>query len=90
MNLEEAYRKKIAEDGHVDSANVKNQLTSLKRNAEQLLGQIKPDSEYPSWWVNKLVKAADYLDTAKDFLQNKVDQGEVKWKHLKKWETHYH
>jgi len=86
MNLEEAYRKKIAEDGHVDSANVKNQLTSLKRNAEQLLGQIKPDSEYPSWWVNKLVKAADYLDTAKDFLQNKVDQGEVKWKHLKKWE----
>ena len=80
MNLEEAYRKQVVtkEDGHVDSANVKNQLTSLKRNAEQLLGQIKPDSEYPSWWVNKLVKAADYLDTAKDFLQNKVDQGEVK------------
>jgi len=75
MNLEEAYRQRIAEDGHVDSANVMNQLTSLKRNAEQLLSQIKPDSEYPSWWVNKLVKAADYLDTATDFLQNKVDQG---------------
>jgi len=78
MNLTETYKKRIAEDGHVDSANVKNQLTSLKRNAEQLLNQIKPDSEYPSWWVNKLVKAADYLDTAKDFLQNKADQGEVK------------
>ena len=75
MNLEEAYRNRIAEDGHVDSANVKNQLTSLKRNAEQLLAQIQPNAEYPSWWVNKLVKAADYLDTAKDFLQNKVDQG---------------
>lgn len=75
MNLEEAYRQRIAEDGHVDSANVMNQLTSLKRNAEQLLSQIKPDSKYPSWWVNKLVKAADYLDTATDFLQNKVDQG---------------
>jgi len=77
MNLEEAYRSRIAEDGHVDSANVKNQLTSLKRNAEQLLAQVQLDSEYPSWWVNKLVKAADYLDTAKDFLQNKVDQGKV-------------
>ena len=65
----------VKEDGHVDSANVKNQLTSLKRNAEQLLAQVKPESEYPSWWVNKLVKAADYLDSATDFLQNKVDQG---------------
>ena len=75
MNLTETYKKRIAEDGHVDSANVKNQLTSLKRNAEQLLAQIQPDAEYPSWWVNKLVKAADYLDSATDFLQNKVDQG---------------
>ena len=50
MNLEEAYRKKVVakEDGHIDSANVKNQLTSLKRNAEQLLAQVKPDSEYLS------------------------------------------
>lgn len=79
MNLEEAYRKQIAkEDGHTQSANAKNQLSHIKRNAEQLLAQIKPDSEYPQWWLNKLVKAADYLDSATDFLQNKVDQGEVK------------
>ena len=77
MNLTETYRKRIAEDGHVDSANVKNQLSSLKRNSEQLLSMIKPDSNYPSWWVNKIVKAADYLDSATDFLQNKVDQGVV-------------
>jgi len=77
-NLVESYKQiVIGEDGHEQSANVKNQLTGLKRNAEQLLGQIKPDSKYPSWWVNKLVKANDYLDTAKDFLQNKVDQGQV-------------
>jgi len=69
--------KQFREDGHVDSANVKNQLTSIKRNSEQLLGQIKPDQDYPAWWVNKLVKSADYLDTATDYLQNKVDQGEV-------------
>jgi len=76
--LTESYKQiVIGEDGHEQSANVKNQLTGLKRNAEQLLAQVKPDSEYPSWWVNKLVKANDYLDTAKDFLQNKVDQGRV-------------
>lgn len=79
MNLEEAYRKQVVkEDGHTQSANAKNQLSHIKRNAEQLLAQIKPDSEYPQWWLNKLVKAADYLDSATDFLQNKVDQGEVK------------
>jgi len=76
--LTESYKQiVIGEDGHEQSANVKNQLTGLKRNAEQLLGQIQPDSKYPAWWVNKLVKANDYLDTAKDFLQNKVDQGQV-------------
>ena len=48
MNLTETYKKRIKEDGHVDSANVKNQLTSLKRNAEQLLAQVQPDAEYPS------------------------------------------
>ena len=77
-NLVETYKSiTLNEDGHEQSANVKNQLTGLKRNAEQLLGQIQPDGKYPSWWVNKLVKANDYLDTAKDFLQNKVDQGQV-------------
>lgn len=68
----------LKEDGHEQSANVMNQLSHIKRNVEQLMGQVKPDSEYPQWWVNKLVKAADYLDSATDFLQNKVDQGEVK------------
>ena len=66
----------LKEDGHVQSANAKNQLASLKRNAEQLLAQINPDVEYPAWWLNKLVKAADYLDSAADFLQNKRARGE--------------
>jgi hypothetical protein len=73
--LTETYRKLVAEDGHEQSANVMNQLSHIKRNVEQLMGQVKPDSEYPQWWVNKLVKASDYLDSATDFLQNKVDQG---------------
>lgn len=68
--------KDIREDGHVDIDNIKNQLSSLKRNAEDLLSQVQPNTDYPSWWINKLVKAADYVDSAKDFLQNKVDQSE--------------
>jgi len=84
MNLTETYKKRILEDGHVDSANAKNQLSSLKRNSEQLLAMLKPDAEYPAWWVNKLVKAADYLDSAADFLKNKVDQGVVIDKQEKK------
>lgn len=75
-NLVETYKEiALSEDGHEQKANVMNQLTHIKRNAEELIEGLNPDSEYPSWWVNKLVKAADYLDTATDFLQNKVDQG---------------
>lgn len=69
--------RNLKEDGHVDIANVKNQLTSLQRNAKAIEGQLNPNTEYPSWWINKLVKAADYVDTAADFLQTKKDQGEI-------------
>ena len=75
MNLTETYKRQIAEDGNVPGASIKNQLTSLVRNSEKLLSELDETKEYPQWWVNKLVKAADYVDTATDFLQNKVDQG---------------
>ena len=74
--LTDVYKTQIVEGGHTQAANVKNQLTQLKRNAEHLLEQINADLEYPAWWVNKLVKANDYLDTAHDYLNNKVDQGQ--------------
>ena len=76
MNLTETYKRQIAEDGHVPGASIKNQLTSLVRNSEKLLSELDETKEYPQWWVNKLVKAADYVDTAADFLQNKADQSE--------------
>lgn len=66
----------LEEDGHTEIESVKNRLSSIKRNAEELMS-IVDDRDYPEWWLAKLVKADDYLDTAKDFLQNKKDQGEV-------------
>jgi hypothetical protein len=72
------WEENLQEDGHEQSANVMNQLSHIKRNVEQLMAQVKPDLEYPQWWVNKLVKSADYLDSATDFLQNKIDQGKEK------------
>jgi hypothetical protein len=75
-NLVETYKEiALSEDGHEQKANVMNQLTHIKRNAEELIEGLNPDSEYPSWWVNKLVKSADYLDSAYDWFKNKVDQG---------------
>lgn len=74
--IQDAYLKVLKEDGHTQAATVKNQLTQLKRNVEHLLEQVLPDVEYPAWWVNKLVKANDYVDTAHDYLNNKVDQGQ--------------
>ncbi len=74
--IQDVYLKVLTEGGHTQKANVVNQLTQLKRNAEHLLEQVNADLEYPAWWVNKLVKANDYLDTAHDYLNNKVDQGQ--------------
>ena len=74
--IREAYLKSLNEGGHTQKANVTNQLTQLKRNAEHLMEQVNSDLEYPAWWVNKLVKANDYLDTAHDWLNNKVDQNQ--------------
>lgn len=74
--LSDAYIKVLSEGGHTQKANIVNQLTQLKRNAEHLMEQVNADLEYPAWWVNKLVKANDYLDTAHDYLNNKVDQNQ--------------
>ena len=62
--IQDVYLKVLTEGGHTQASNVTNQLTQLKRNAEHLLEQVNADLEYPAWWVNKLVKANDYLDTA--------------------------
>tara|TARA_B100000927_G_C16177063_1_gene353788 strand:- start:169 stop:471 length:303 start_codon:yes stop_codon:yes gene_type:complete len=64
----------LGEDGHTQSANIKNQLNHIKRNTEQLMSIMQPDSEYPAWLINKLVKSADYLDSAYDFLMNRVEK----------------
>ena len=66
----------VTEDGHTQSANIKNQLNHIKRSVEQLMATIQPDSEYPAWLINKLVKSADYLDSASDYLLNKVEKDE--------------
>ena len=38
----------LGEDGHTQSANIKNQLNHIKRNTEQLMSIMQPDSEYPA------------------------------------------
>lgn len=62
-------QQRIREDGHTPEASVSNALVELKRNIA-ILEKNKP-TEYPQWWINKIVKAADYVDSAADFVQNK-------------------
>ncbi len=62
-------QQRIREDGHTPEQSVSNALAELKRNIA-ILEKNKP-TEYPQWWINKIVKAADYVDSAADFIQNK-------------------
>lgn len=68
----------VQEDGHTQSANIKNQLQHIRRSVEALQQIIQPETEYPAWLINKLVKSADYLDSASDFLLNKVGEEKKK------------
>ena len=68
----------VQEDGHTQSANIKNQLQHIRRSVEALQQIIQPETEYPAWLINELVKSADYLDSASDFLLNKVGKKKKK------------
>ena len=63
----------VQEDGHTQSSNIRNQLQHIRRSVEALQQIIQPETEYPAWLINKLVKSADYLDSASDFLLNRVE-----------------
>lgn len=63
--------------GHVD-----DERDMLQKNARhiqyaagellELLEQLPEDADFPHWWQAKLVKAEDYLHTAKHYLENEM------------------
>lgn len=51
---------------------VKTQLNTISDAAYELYSMILDNQNIPEWVQGKITKAADYIDTARDYMKNKV------------------
>tara|TARA_R110002020_G_scaffold82359_2_gene203765 strand:- start:4208 stop:4465 length:258 start_codon:yes stop_codon:yes gene_type:complete len=63
----------LTEDGHTDVASARRKLKLSIEDAQetlQSLEQMNSEESLPSWWMNKVTLASDYLNTSRDYLLN--------------------
>ena len=60
----------VMEGGHTDVPSATRKLKTSMEDAMEILRGLEgmPDAELPSWWMNKVTLAADYLNSARDYL----------------------
>lgn len=72
----EGQVKKIAV-GHVDNERgmIMKNLYLIGKSSIELHKMIKdlPDSDFPHWWQSKIVKAQNYLDGARNYLDAELN-----------------
>ena len=66
----------------------KGQLETIADAALELAGMLEDDTNMPEWVQNKITKAADYIDTARDYMKNELKEGTGKYKG-ETWEQGY-
>jgi hypothetical protein len=52
----------------------KQQLRTIIMAAQDLEGMISDDQNLPEWWQNKITLAADYMQTARDYMKSDVKE----------------
>ena len=53
----------------------KNELLTIVRAARRLTGMLDNDDDMPEWTQKKITKAADYVDTAADYISSQKERG---------------
>ncbi|SVC59852.1 uncharacterized protein METZ01_LOCUS312706 [marine metagenome] len=63
--------------GHVDDETgmISKELYHIGKNAVDIHKMLKelPDSDFPHWWQAKIIKAHEYVKSAKDFLDAELN-----------------
>ena len=71
----EGETKKVAV-GHIDNEKgmIKKELYLIGKNAVDLHKMLDdlPDSDFPHWWQGKIVKAGEYIGSAKHYLEGEL------------------
>ena len=65
--------KPVNEDGHTDVASAKRKLKLSIEDATQALEKLESlqsEDSLPSWWMDKVTLASNYLNTSRDYLLN--------------------
>jgi hypothetical protein len=79
LPLNEEEVEKIAV-GHIDNESdmLRKELFKIGKYSVELykmLGKL-PDADYPHWWQSKIVKAGDYIGSAKHYLEGELEAPE--------------
>jgi ribosomal protein L12E/L44/L45/RPP1/RPP2 len=53
----------------------KNELQTIIRAAQKLTGMLDNNDDMPEWTQKKITKAADYVDTAADYISSQKERG---------------
>lgn len=78
----------VVDQGEYDQEGdmAKDDLATIVRAARRLTGMLDDDENMPEWVQSKITKAADYVDTAADYIESNkeraVDEGV--WDNIKK------
>lgn len=63
--------------GHVDDEvdMIKKELYQMGKYSVELYKMLDelPDADFPHWWQSKIVKAGEYLSSAKHYLENELN-----------------
>jgi hypothetical protein len=67
----------VADPGEYDTEGdmAKNELLTIIRAARKLTGMLDNDDNMPEWTQKKITKAADYVDTAADYIASQKERG---------------
>ena len=69
----------LNEDGHTDVASAKRKSKLSIEDATQTLEKLesmKSEDSLPSWWMDKVTLASNYLNTSRDYLLNPDKAGD--------------
>ena len=69
--------KPMNEDGHTDVPSAIRKLKLSIEDSQELLQKLESmdkESSLPAWWTDKITIAADYIDTADDYINTEVEE----------------
>ena len=74
--LEKVYK----EDGHQDVSSSKRMCRTIVEDAQQIeskLNTMSPEDSLDTWCTNKLAVSANYLNMARDYIVNDVQESKM-------------